>query len=411
VQFRVLEPPEVSVVEQPLRLGGPKQRTVLAVLVMNANELVPRERLIAALSGDASPAQAGARVRAHIARLRKLLAAQTDGGSIIETQRNGYVLRIDQETLDRALGELRLSVPEHRVDARPPSRQRTPALLRRPRSRTEVVVLALVAMLAAAGALLAGNRPPAASSSLQGNSIVAIDSRTNLVLGEVLVGGRPGGVAAGGGFVWVGNRDDKTLLRVGSRDRRVVETIALHVEPIDVAVGAGSVWVLSRGGLVLQIDPLTNDVLASIEVSGEGASCCSHDIAFTRGSVWVSYGGSLARVDADTGRVELTGFRSVRSIGSSGRALWGVLGDKFERIRRLEPLGDAVRLHDVEAIGGLGALSAYRRKLWMGSDNGRLLRVAPETGRVNASLSLNRPIADVAMSPGGGVVWVAMLER
>jgi DNA-binding winged helix-turn-helix (wHTH) protein len=411
VQFRVLEPPEVSAVEQPLRLGGPKQRTVLAVLAVNANELVPRDLLIASFGGDAPPAQAAARVRAHIARLRKLLAAQTDGRSIIETQRNGYVLRIDQETLDLVLGELRLSTLEHRVEARPPPRQHTRALLRRPRSRREVVALAVVAVVAAAAALLAGSRPLAAAASLQGNSIVAIDSRTNSVLGEVLVGGRPGGVAAGAGFIWVGNRDDKTLLRVGMRDRHVVETIGLGVEPIGVAVGAGSVWVLGRDGVVLQIDPLTNDVVASIEVSSEGVICCSDDIAFSQGAAWVAYRGLLARIDARTRRVKLTGFRTVRSIGSSGRALWAVLGDEFERIRRLEPLGDAVRLHDLDAIDGLGGLSADRLKLWTGSDNGTLLRIAPDTGRVTASLSLNRPIADVAMSPGGGVVWVAVLER
>lgn len=127
--------------------------------------------------------------------------------------------------------------------------------------------------------------------------------------------------------------------------------------------------------------------------------------------MWVTYGGSLARIDADTGRVGLTGFRSVRSIGSSGRALWGVLGGEFERIRRLEPLGDAVRLRDVDAIDGLGGLIVDRRGLWTGSDDGTLWHIEPRTGRVTESLALHRPIADVAVSPSGHVVWAALLER
>jgi hypothetical protein len=41
MQFRVLGPLEVSMAGDPIPLGGPKQRAVLAHLVLRANQLVP----------------------------------------------------------------------------------------------------------------------------------------------------------------------------------------------------------------------------------------------------------------------------------------------------------------------------------------------------------------------------------
>jgi DNA-binding SARP family transcriptional activator/streptogramin lyase len=100
VEFRVLGPLEVSAAGRPLSLGGRKQRTVLALLLLHANELVPRERLIDALWEEAPPAEAEASLRVYVARLRKLLAAATNGRPILETNANGYILRVEPETLD-----------------------------------------------------------------------------------------------------------------------------------------------------------------------------------------------------------------------------------------------------------------------------------------------------------------------
>jgi DNA-binding SARP family transcriptional activator len=77
VDFRVLGPLEVSAAGEPVALGGRKQRTVLALLLLNANELVPRERMIDALWGDDPPSEADASLRVYVARLRKLLATET----------------------------------------------------------------------------------------------------------------------------------------------------------------------------------------------------------------------------------------------------------------------------------------------------------------------------------------------
>ena len=41
---------EVRIEGRALALGGPKQRAVLAILLLHANELVPRDRLIDGLA-------------------------------------------------------------------------------------------------------------------------------------------------------------------------------------------------------------------------------------------------------------------------------------------------------------------------------------------------------------------------
>jgi hypothetical protein len=58
VDFGVLGPIEVHDGHRELQLGGPKQRALLAVLLLNRNSVVSRDQLIDALWGDRPPASA-----------------------------------------------------------------------------------------------------------------------------------------------------------------------------------------------------------------------------------------------------------------------------------------------------------------------------------------------------------------
>ena len=55
MEYRVLGPLEVRGDDGPLPLGGAKQRALLALLLLNANRVVSRERLIDELWGDDPP--------------------------------------------------------------------------------------------------------------------------------------------------------------------------------------------------------------------------------------------------------------------------------------------------------------------------------------------------------------------
>jgi DNA-binding SARP family transcriptional activator/tetratricopeptide (TPR) repeat protein len=97
VEFRLLGPLEVAEQNRVLELGALKQRSLLAVLLLHANEVVPVERLVDELWGESPPATVGKSVQVYVSRLRKQLG---DGRLI--TRAPGYLLRVDPSELDLA---------------------------------------------------------------------------------------------------------------------------------------------------------------------------------------------------------------------------------------------------------------------------------------------------------------------
>jgi DNA-binding SARP family transcriptional activator len=98
VRFFVLGPLEVRHEGQMLSLGGVKQRALLAVLLLRANEAVAREALIAELWGEEAPERALQRLNVRLSRLRKSL--ENGGESPVVTTPGGYLLRIAPGELD-----------------------------------------------------------------------------------------------------------------------------------------------------------------------------------------------------------------------------------------------------------------------------------------------------------------------
>ena len=94
VRFRILGPLELEADGGEVRLG-PKPRALLALLLLNPNEVVPTDRLIEELwSGDSPESGAGA-LRVNVARLRKELPE-----GVLETRSPGYLVRVAADELD-----------------------------------------------------------------------------------------------------------------------------------------------------------------------------------------------------------------------------------------------------------------------------------------------------------------------
>src|SRR5215471_6913503 len=91
VRLRVLGPLEVVDGESPVALAGAKERTLLAVLAVNAGNVVSESRLIDALWGDEPPRTAVKTLQNYVLRLRKSL--QPSDTLKIETLPPGYRLR------------------------------------------------------------------------------------------------------------------------------------------------------------------------------------------------------------------------------------------------------------------------------------------------------------------------------
>jgi YVTN family beta-propeller protein len=100
MEFRLLGPIEVEADGRLLPLGSPKQRALLEMLLLNANEVVSRERLIEAVWGDQPPVTAPTALQVYVSRLRKLLEPSDGEHRVLVTQRPGYVLRVEGDQLD-----------------------------------------------------------------------------------------------------------------------------------------------------------------------------------------------------------------------------------------------------------------------------------------------------------------------
>ena len=98
MQFRILGPLEVVEDGQQVALGTLKERLVLGVLLLHANEFVSRERLIDDLWGEAPPPTARKAVNVYLSKLRKTLSGA--GADPITTAAGGYRLHVEPESLD-----------------------------------------------------------------------------------------------------------------------------------------------------------------------------------------------------------------------------------------------------------------------------------------------------------------------
>ncbi len=110
MDFRLLGPLEVSEQQRTILLGGLKQRSLLAVLLLRANEIVAVDRLIADLWGERPPATVAKSIQAYVSRLRREL-----GPDRLTTRSPGYVLHVAPDELDVAVFE-RLRGEARRAD-------------------------------------------------------------------------------------------------------------------------------------------------------------------------------------------------------------------------------------------------------------------------------------------------------
>jgi class 3 adenylate cyclase/DNA-binding SARP family transcriptional activator/pimeloyl-ACP methyl ester carboxylesterase len=103
IEFAILGPLEATRNDTPIVLGGPRQRGLLALLLVHANEVMSAERLIDELWGLDAPAGAPHSLQVCVSGLRKAIEPERDQGAparVLVTQRPGYVVRVGVEELD-----------------------------------------------------------------------------------------------------------------------------------------------------------------------------------------------------------------------------------------------------------------------------------------------------------------------
>jgi DNA-binding SARP family transcriptional activator len=71
MDFRLLGPLEVAEHDRSVVLGGVKQRALLAVLLLHANDVVSTEQLVDEVWGESPPATVAKSIQVYVSRLRK----------------------------------------------------------------------------------------------------------------------------------------------------------------------------------------------------------------------------------------------------------------------------------------------------------------------------------------------------
>jgi DNA-binding SARP family transcriptional activator/tetratricopeptide (TPR) repeat protein len=103
VEFRVLGPVELHANGGPVEVGTPRQRAVLAALVVDAGRPVPLDTLVDRVWGQTPPAGVRRALYVYIARLRALIRAagsSTAGAPRLVRRSGGYLLDVDPDLVD-----------------------------------------------------------------------------------------------------------------------------------------------------------------------------------------------------------------------------------------------------------------------------------------------------------------------
>jgi len=458
VEFAVLGRLEVRIDGRGVPLGGPKQRAVLALLLLDANEVVSRDRLIDRLWGERPPASAQRSLDSYVSRLRALLGADR-----IERRAPGYLLNVEPGELDLTRFEELLeqgrsaaargdsvAARDHLRDALALWRARPLADLEyEPFAAAEAERLEerrLLALEARIDAELELGGGPELVSELE--RLVAEQPFRERLLGQLMTAlyraGRQADALAA--FRAGRQRLSSELGLEPSRELRELEQRILEHDPALGAVGSPPARRPPRVTRVravasgLALAAVAVSIVAGIELGTRGSSASTARSSVTgvfeltgrssvagaslgdaptamvadTSSVWLAEpsAGAVVRVDLASRQVEDTvpidGSPSALAVG--GGSVWaaGVPGETVYRIDRATGrVVDPIRLPGDASVA---ALAYGFGRLWVADPHDQeLFAYDPATDRPAPPFRIN--VQPSALAVGAGALWIADYEQ
>jgi DNA-binding SARP family transcriptional activator len=117
VDFRILGPLHVGREGRLLALGGHRQKVLVCLLLIHANEVMSAEQIIDALWGEAALPTARKALQVSVSRLRQIL-----GAGVLETRAPGYLIRVEDGELDTQRFERLLAQGKYELATGDPGR-------------------------------------------------------------------------------------------------------------------------------------------------------------------------------------------------------------------------------------------------------------------------------------------------
>ena len=466
MEFRVLGPLEVSDDGLPIAIGGQKQRALLALLLLHANEVVSRDRLIDELWEEDPPETARTALQVHISQLRKAV-----GRERILTQAPGYravvgpgeldLERFEQLVADDAdeaelrealalwrgaplaelgdgfarmergrLEEQRLLTLERRIDADLALGRHAElvpeldGLVREHPLREHLRGQLMLALYRC------GRQADALAVYRQGQRLLqeelGLEPHDELQrLERAILNHDPSlesPVVAGAKRPSVAQRrrapprtkaqvPPDSVAVIDPQRSRVVGHVLVGRRPVAVAIGHGSVWVANADdGTVSRIDQDRHEVIRTI---GIGAPAI--DLAVATDAVWVANGsdGTVSRIDPSADAVvetiDLRGsselvWNPTYAVDADDDSVWIAAGP--HHVVRIDPT-----TNEPSAIIDVGhvpvGVALGQEALWVVTTAERALRIEPHTNTATTEVPIGDP---VALTAGEQAVWVSDLR-
>jgi DNA-binding SARP family transcriptional activator len=467
MEFRILGALEVVEDGRALDVGGPRQRAVLAILALHANQVVSRDRLIDELWRESPPATAQTALQVHVSQLRKALGADR-----IETRTPGYRLRIEPDELDVVRFE-QLVTKARRAPAAdagdqlrqaldiwrgPPLADLDDALARPERARLEEERMSAHELRITADLDLGRHedlipeleglvQEHPLRERLRGQLMVALyrsgrqaDAlevyREGRRLLDQELGLQPGdelrqlerAILEQDPALAPSATEQKAASRLLARseaaaipadsvalvdheEARVVGHVLVGRRPVAVVVGHGSVWVANADdGTVSRIDPGRREVIRTI---GIGAPAI--DLAVGSDAVWVANGseGTVTRIDPNADAVvdtiDLRGssdlaWNPTYAVDTGGGLVWVAVGPRH--VVRIDPATDeVVGKTDVRHVPV--GVAFHEGTLWVATMAERALRIERGASAVMLEVPIGLPLA---LTVGERAVWVSDVQ-
>ena len=461
MEFRLLGVMEVADRDGPVAIGGPKQRLLLAVLLLRRPEVVSSAALVDALWGERPPPTAAKTVQVFVARLRKAL-----GDGVVVTKPGGYAVDVPADEVDAERFEQLLAAGRDAGASGRPAEAtklleaalalwRGPALadlagehaiqshvLRLERLRADAneerieaeldlghherVVPDLEELIAAEPlrerpycqlmhALYGAGRQADALAVFHAARRTLLDEvgvepgpelrrMQDRILAQDPALGRPGRARTTGG-------------RPRRRGRGALVAVALAAAVGVAALGDDdepSTPPAVRADSVVVIDPASASVVDSVAVGSAPVG-----IAAGEGAIWVASAGeqTLERIDPGTrrvtGRVGLGRVPSALAVGEGAVWVGSAVGERGT-VARIEPgaaaVVDATTVRDHPGDDDFAphtpsALVAADGGLWANRGRGEVVRV-PAHGGARSTLRLGPRHSADGLAAGEGAIWL-----
>lgn len=216
------------------------------------------------------------------------------------------------------------------------------------------------------------------------------------------------GLSTGAGGVWAACRNEGRVVRLDEATLARRSSVAMPAGffPFSLSAGEGGAWVVSRDSLrLVRVDPASGRAAEAAVLPDASAYLWAG-----AGAVWVAIDSPRTVVRLDPGsheaRATIPTDDGTSAFASDGRTVW-IVNHRVGSIQRIDVGTNAIRT----IASGLGDERAtfermilFAGSLWVTGRGLDLIRLDPDTGRIQATIEIGP--AGVDLAAAGGSVWV-----